>query len=93
MPKTWRAAASWTTRAATAARPPSARRARATTWRTVGENVATGQSTPEQVVAEWLDSPRHCANIMDADFTEMGVAVASNASGVYWAQVFGAPQP
>ena len=62
-------------------------------WRTVGENVATGQSTPEQVVAEWLDSPRHCANIMDADFTEMGVAVASNASGVYWAQVFGAPQP
>jgi uncharacterized protein YkwD len=62
-------------------------------WRTVGENVATGQSTPEQVVEEWLDSPRHCANIMDADFTEMGVAVASNASGVYWAQVFGAPQP
>ncbi len=62
-------------------------------WRTVGENVATGQSTPEQVVAEWLDSPRHCANIMGADFTEMGVAVASNAGGVYWAQVFGAPPP
>ena len=62
-------------------------------WRTVGENVATGQSTPEQVVAEWLDSPRHCANIMDGDFTEMGVAVASNAGGVFWAQVFGAPQP
>jgi len=61
-------------------------------WRTVGENVATGQSTPEQVVAGWLDSPRHCANIMSADFTEMGVAVASNAGGVYWAQVFGAPQ-
>jgi uncharacterized protein YkwD len=62
-------------------------------WRTVGENVATGQSTPEQVVAEWLDSPRHCSNIMDAGFTEMGVAVASSATGVYWAQVFGAPQP
>ncbi len=61
-------------------------------WRTVGENVATGQSTPEQVVAEWLGSPRHCSNIMDADFTEMGVAVASSATGVYWAQVFGAPQ-
>ena len=59
----------------------------------VGENVATGQSTSEQVVAEWLDSPRHCANIMDGDFTEMGVAVASNAGGVFWAQVFGAPQP
>jgi uncharacterized protein YkwD len=62
-------------------------------WRTVGENVATGQSTPEQVVAEWLDSPRHCSNIMDADFTQMGVAFAASASGVYWAQVFGAPMP
>jgi len=62
-------------------------------WRVVGENVATGQSTPEQVVAEWLDSPRHCSNIMDRDFTEMGVAVASSATGVFWAQVFGAPQP
>ena len=62
-------------------------------WRTVGENVASGQSTPEQVVAEWLGSPRHCANIMSADYTEMGVAVASSARGVYWAQVFGAPAP
>jgi len=62
-------------------------------WRTVGENVASGQSTPEQAVTEWLDSPRHCSNIMDADFTEMGVAVASSATGVYWAQVFGAPRP
>ena len=63
------------------------------TWRTVGENVASGQSTPEQVVAEWLDSPRHCANIMDADYSEMGVAFAASARGVYWAQVFGAPTP
>ena len=62
-------------------------------WRTVGENVASGQSTPEQVVAEWLGSPRHCANIMSADYEEMGVAVASSANGVYWAQVFGAPAP
>ncbi len=62
-------------------------------WQMVGENVAAGQSTPEQVVAEWLGSARHCANIMSAEFTEMGVAVAADASGVYWAQVFGAPQP
>jgi len=61
-------------------------------WRTVGENVAMGQSTPEQAVAEWLDSVRHCGNIMSAEYTEMGVAVASNARGVYWAQVFGTPQ-
>jgi uncharacterized protein YkwD len=60
-------------------------------WRFVGENVATGQSTPEQVVEEWIGSPHHCANLMSADFTEMGVAYAASASGVYWAQVFGAP--
>jgi uncharacterized protein YkwD len=45
------------------------------------------------VIAEWLDSPRHCANIMSADFTEMGVAVAASSDGVYWAQAFGAPRP
>ena len=62
-------------------------------WRTIGENVASGQSTPDQVVAEWLGSFRHCANIMSADYAEMGVAVASSARGVYWAQVFGTPAP
>jgi uncharacterized protein YkwD len=60
-------------------------------WRFVGENVATGQSTPEQVVEEWIRSPHHCANLMSADFTEMGVAYAASTSGVYWAQVFGTP--
>jgi uncharacterized protein YkwD len=60
-------------------------------WRFVGEDVASGQSTPEQVVAEWLGSPRHCANIMSADYAEMGVAVASSARGVFWVQVFGTP--
>lgn len=59
-------------------------------WREIGENVATGQATAEQVVAEWLGSPHHCANIMSADFTEMGVAFAASPSGVYWAQVLGA---
>jgi uncharacterized protein YkwD len=58
-------------------------------WREIGENVASGQATAEQVVSEWLGSPHHCANIMSPDFTEMGVAFAASASGVYWAQVFG----
>ena len=65
-------------------------------WRLIGENVASGQATPEQVVDEWIGSPHHCANLMSADFTEMGVAFATNpksAAGVYWAQVFGAPAP
>lgn len=65
-------------------------------WRFVGENIASGQATPEQVVTEWVDSPHHCSNLMSADFTEMGVAWAADpksAGGIYWAQVFGSPRP
>ncbi|MGQ0428979.1 MAG: CAP domain-containing protein [Gammaproteobacteria bacterium] len=65
-------------------------------WRFTGENIAAGQPTPEQVVAGWLESPRHCANIMDPDFTEMGVAFAFESGsdkGIYWTQVFAAPRP
>jgi uncharacterized protein YkwD len=62
-------------------------------WRAVGENVAAGQSSAKEAVASWLSSPGHCANIMDADFTEMGVAFANNARqdfGTFWVQVLGA---
>lgn len=65
-------------------------------WRRIGENVAAGQPTPEQAVAEWLKSPRHCANLMDPAFTEMGVGFAADArsvAGIYWAQVFGTAAP
>jgi len=63
-------------------------------WKTVGENVAGGQETPEEVVAGWLTSPEHCMNIMNPDFTEMGIAYVVNPKqkmGIYWAQVFGRP--
>ena len=63
----------------------------------MGENIAFGQHTPQQAVASWLDSPGHCANIMNARFTEMGAAygiAAEKRSGiVYWTQVFGRPRP
>jgi uncharacterized protein YkwD len=62
-------------------------------WKTVGENIAAGQTTPETVVEGWLKSPQHCANLMAPQFREMGVAFAvNNASeaGIYWVQLFGA---
>ena len=65
-------------------------------WRVVGENIAAGQSTAEQVVAGWLKSAGHCANLMDPDFSEMGVAFAAapqGGKGIYWAQMFGTPRP
>jgi uncharacterized protein YkwD len=64
-------------------------------WREVGENLASGQMSAADVVAGWLGSPEHCANLMDPLFRHMGVAYAVNrhdAAGVYWAQEFGAPR-
>jgi len=65
-------------------------------WRRVGENIAFGQRSPHEAVKGWLDSPGHCANIMNRDFTEMGAAYGvtpERQSGViYWTQVFGAPR-
>lgn len=61
-------------------------------YRTAGENIAAGQPTPEAVMAAWLASPGHCANIMNASFRDLGVGVASGSSstyGIYWTQDFG----
>jgi uncharacterized protein YkwD len=61
-------------------------------WRMVGENLASGVMTPEDAVNDWLQSPHHCANLMTARFTEMGIAFAvnpNNDAGVYWTQTFG----
>jgi uncharacterized protein YkwD len=61
-------------------------------YRATGENIAAGPTTSEEVVADWIRSPGHCANLMNAAFNEMGVAFAVNKSsdlGAYWAQVFG----
>jgi uncharacterized protein YkwD len=64
-------------------------------WRRVGENIASGQRGVEEAVTAWLDSPGHCANIMNPTFTEMGAAWAINPLNqnrtAYWTQVFGTP--
>lgn len=57
------------------------------------ENVAAGQPDATAVVAAWLDSPGHCANIMSADYTEFGAGVDRDASGTrYWTLVLAAPR-
>lgn len=61
-------------------------------WRLVAENVAAGQASPEEAVATWLASPGHCANIMDAGYTDTGIGYAVNMAGdrgTYWVQMFG----
>ncbi len=61
--------------------------------RIVGENIAAGAMTPQQVMEGWLASPAHCENIMDSRFTLIGIAYAENlhtASAVFWTQDFAA---
>ena len=54
-----------------------------------GENIAYGQTTPEQVMNAWMNSPGHKANILSPNFTEIGVGYSKNSSGVcYWTQMF-----
>lgn len=47
----------------------------------MGENIASGQSSPREVVNGWLDSDGHCANIMQANFDELGVGYYGEDSG------------
>lgn len=63
-------------------------------WRVSAENVAAGQRDAAAVIAAWLESPGHCANLMGPHFTDMGIAFAlapEHDPAIYWAQVFAAP--
>jgi uncharacterized protein YkwD len=62
-------------------------------WRSYAENIAFNYQTPASVVAGWMGSSGHRANILNASLTEIGAAVARDAQGrPYWAQVFGLPR-
>jgi uncharacterized protein YkwD len=58
----------------------------------LGENIAAGQDTVGKVVSGWLDSPGHCANLMNPQFRELGAAYAvdpKSDAGIYWTAMFG----
>ena len=60
----------------------------------VGENIAFGPRTADEVVQGWLDSPGHCENIMDPRFAQMGIAYAAGHTkrGLFWVQLFAQPK-
>ena len=55
-------------------------------YRTAGENIAMGYRTPQSVVDGWMNSPGHRANILSANFAEIGMGYVANGS--YWTQMF-----
>lgn len=55
-------------------------------YRTAGENIAKGQRTPEEVVNGWMNSQGHRENILNAEFTHIGVGYVED--GHVWTQQF-----
>jgi len=50
-----------------------------------GENIASGQSSVDSVIAAWLGSEPHCRNIMNPLFTELAVACVNVTGRWNWA--------
>lgn len=66
-------------------------------WRAIGENIAFGQVSVDEVMETWLESPSHRKNILSPAYSELGVGLAmgKGPDGKYevlWVQNFGTPQ-
>jgi uncharacterized protein YkwD len=62
----------------------------------MGENIAQGQQTPEEVMIAWMESDGHCSNIMLPQYTLIGIGFDPGAQqrggkANYWTQNFGTP--
>ena len=56
------------------------------TYRSAGENIAYGYSTPQAVVNAWMNSSGHRANILNSSYKQIGVGYV--AKGNYCTQMF-----
>jgi uncharacterized protein YkwD len=54
-----------------------------------GENIARGQADAAAVMESWMKSPGHRANILNCDYTSIGIGVHFGAGGPWWTQDFG----
>ena len=61
------------------------------TWSRVGENIAVGYGTVEDVMQGWVDSPGHCANLMNPNFKVVAVALNAGSNDDYWTMDLAAP--
>jgi uncharacterized protein YkwD len=63
-------------------------------FRRIGENVAAGYDTPKAAVQGWMESQGHKENILNKEFSVIGVAVEKGEDGKkYWTQIFADPLP
>ena len=64
------------------------------TFSAIGENIAAGYISPEDVVQGWMNSTGHRANIMSAAFTQIGVGyvyLEGSDLEIYWTLIVGTP--
>ncbi|WP_308312143.1 CAP domain-containing protein [Streptomyces albipurpureus] len=54
-----------------------------------GENIARGQADAGAVMNSWMGSDGHRANILNCDYTRLGVGVHMGNGGPWWTQNFG----
>jgi len=54
----------------------------------MGENLAYGQTSADQAMTEWMNSPGHAANILRSSFTSIGVSCYVCNGTYYWVQHF-----
>ncbi|MFC4009604.1 CAP domain-containing protein [Nonomuraea purpurea] len=55
----------------------------------MAENIAEGQRSAAEVMGSWMNSPGHRRNIMNCDYTHIGVgAVKSSGGRIFWTQDF-----
>ena len=58
-------------------------------YRYAGENIAAGQRSPEEVVKAWMNSSGHRANILNRNFTKIGLGfIQGGTYQMYWTQLF-----
>lgn len=58
-------------------------------YKGAGENIASGQKTPEEVMKSWMNSQGHRENIMNPTFTHIGVGFCEGGQyGTMWTQQF-----
>lgn len=66
-------------------------------WKTIGENLGAGTviDTAQKMVEGWLKSDHHCSNLMNPNFTEVGMVMIKDENSLYthyWTQNFGTPR-
>jgi uncharacterized protein YkwD len=60
-------------------------------WTALAENIALGHTTPEIVMAAWMNSSGHRTNILNGTYKEIGVGLAvRGGTQLVWVQNFGA---